>query len=147
MAAKPKYQNTAGLQLFFGDEGEEVQDTPLAGIRKWTEIPGVDVEEFETTEVDAMDGEDADMAKYFEPNKADPGSLAFTLSFNEDHIDTVYTLRGVQKSWKILFKSGARLVFNGFIKKIGTEAQEKADILVPVTIRASGRVRFYKAGT
>lgn len=139
------YATTAGMKLFYDDVGEADPATQLAGIKKWNGLPAQEVDEFETTRVDQEVSEGVhDWHKQVAPDHIDPGTIDLTLGMDETQLETLYGMIRQMKSWKILFSSGGKLVGNGFIKKIGQEAEDKGETVVPVTIRWSGKPTFTK---
>lgn len=133
---RPDKEVTAGIVLKYGDSGGEAT-TRLAGIRKFSDMPSVDFDEFETTEVDAFleDGVTPRRSKTFEPGKFDVGMVNFTLSFNAANVALMYTMKGLWKSWAVVLRSGASFPFEGWIKTIKPVANEKEEVLFDVTIR------------
>lgn len=135
---------TAGMKLFYGAAGTADPATQLAGLRNIAGLPKNAVDEFEITTIDQMDGTEHDPFKQFAPDNIDPGTLNVKLALNETQLETLYGLGRTTYSWKILFKSGGKLVCDGWIKSIGPEAQDKQDVLVDVVIRWTGKPTFTK---
>jgi len=135
---RPKSKAAAGTRLFMGDEGGDAT-TRFGGIRKFGELPTLTIDEFETTEVDAMigDTDEVDWLKYYEPGKEDPGQVMITISPDNDNVSAVYKERRVIHSWKIVFKDGSFIPFEGWIKTIKPVQNEKEDTLFEVTIRVT----------
>jgi len=144
--ARPKSKAAAGTRLFYGEEGQPA-NTPFGGIRRFTELPTLTIDEFETTEVDAMNGTEVDYLKYFEPGKEDPGQVVMTISYDEDNVETIYEKRRKVHSWQIRFKDGSFIPFDGWIKTIKPVQNEKEDTLFEVTIRVTKPPIPQKAGT
>lgn len=141
----PNYAATTGTTLYYGDVGGGDPATQLAGIKNFTSLPRNVADEFETTRVDAeVSAGVPDMFKYFEADKIDPGTLGVRLGFEGTQATTVYGLIGVKKEWKILFSDGSKLVFDGFVKEVGAELEDKGELMVPIVIRVSGKPVFTK---
>lgn len=138
------YATTAGMKLFYDVVDTADPATALAGIDEIGGLPAQEVDEFETTRVDQEDGGSHDWFKQFAPDHIDPGTMELKLGLNETQLETLYSLVRQMKSFKILFSSGGKLVCNGFIKKVGPEANKNGEIKVGVTIRWSGKPTFTK---
>ncbi|MCC6681501.1 MAG: hypothetical protein IT445_11425 [Phycisphaeraceae bacterium] len=139
------YATTAGLKLFYDAVDTADPQTALAGIDEIGGLPAQEVDEFETTRVDQEASAGVhDWFKQFAPDHIDPGTMEFKLGLSEAQLETLYGLVRQMKSWKILFSSGGKMVCNGFIKKVGPEANKGGEIKVPVTIRWSGKPTFTK---
>lgn len=136
---------TQGTKLYYGELGDEPA-TLLAFIDDLTEIPGLTSDEYETTPIDRDVDEDVNVVvKEFQEGNADPGQLVMNLGFDPDNIDTVYSLRGVRKSWKIAFLDGSAVPFDGWIKLIKPTPQKGKHMIVGVTIRATSAPKFVPA--
>ena len=131
---RPVSKAAAGTRLFMGDLGSEPTER-IGGIRDYSELPNVAFDEFETTEVDGMNGEEVDMQKYHEPGKFDPGQAVMTFSADDVVISRVYQEKGKRHSWKIVHSDGSYIPFNGWIKIIKPQGS-KEDVTFVVTIRA-----------
>jgi len=142
--AQPKQVPVSGTLLKHSTTSGE-PDTLVGNIKAWNELPSMEVDEFETTRVDQLDGEEHDWFKYFEPDHIDPGQIGVTLGLDEDQLATLYELVRDMRSWLIEFPNGATVGFEGFIKTLGQEAEERGEIVIPVTIRISGKVEFTRS--
>lgn len=141
------YATTAGTKLYYGNVGADpvTAGTQLAGIDDITGLPRQEVDEFEVTRVDQEDSGAHDWFKQFAPDHIDPGTVEFKLAMNETQLETLYGLVRQVKSFGIKFSSGGKLVCDGWIKSVGQEATKGDEILVPVTVRFTGKPVFTKA--
>ncbi len=141
------YATTAGTKIYYGTLATDpiAAGTQLAGVAEIGSLPAQEADEFETTRVDQVDGGNHDWFKQFAPDHIDPGTMELKLAMNETQLETLYGLVRQFEAFGILFSSGGKLVCDGFIKKIGPEASKGSEVLVPVTIRLSGKPVFTKA--
>lgn len=137
------YESSSGTKLYYGEVGADPA-TALANIQSIGKLPAHEVDEFETTRIDQVDGSAHDWFKQFAPDHIDPGTLEFKLALDGTQLETLYTLPRLLKAFKVLFPSGNKLVFSGFIKSLGPEFQDKSETLVNVVVRASGKPVFTK---
>jgi len=146
--AENAYATSAHTRLFFGDSGETDPTlivTALANVQSFPTLPKHEVDEFETTRIDQLDGSEHDWFKQFQPDHIDPGTLNLKLGFSGDNTETVYGLVRTTKAWKILFADGSTLVFEGWLKTVGPELQDRGEVLIDVVIRVTGKPAFAKA--
>jgi len=113
--------------------------TLVVGIRDFNEHPSESLDEFETTTIDAMDGNDVDMLRYFEPAKIDPGQAVIVFAATEATVALVYAELGKHHSWKIVMSDGSYVQFDGYIKIIKPILNKTEDVTYEVTIRRTSR--------
>lgn len=138
------YAASSGTKLYYGTT-TGTPDTQLAGIKAFGALPKQETDEFEITRVDQMDGDEHDWFKQFAPDHIDPGTLELTLGLSETQLETLYDLVRDMRTWKIQFTSGGDLQFDGFIKTVGPEVEDKGEVIVTVAMRCSGKPTFTKA--
>jgi len=141
------YATTAGTKIYYADLGTDpiTLGTQLAGVDEIGGLPAQEADEFETTRVDQDDGGNHDWFKQFAPDHIDPGTIELKLAMDETQLETLYGLVRQVKAFGILYSSGGNLVCDGFIKKVGQESPKGDEVLVPVTMRLSGKPMFTKA--
>ncbi|HEX7009480.1 MAG TPA: phage tail tube protein [Phycisphaeraceae bacterium] len=139
------YATTAGTKLFYGDVGGGDPTTQLAGIDDIT-LPTHEADEFEVTRLDQeVSAGVHDWWKQWAPDHIDPGQIELKLAMDGTTVETLYGLVRQLKSWKILYSNGDKIVCDGWIKSVGQEAQRGDEVLIPVTIRLSGKPVYTKA--
>ena len=141
------FVTSAHTRLYYGDSGTTAAasiTTALAGIKNFPTLPKNEVDEFETTRIDQMDGSDHDWYKQFQPDHIDPGTLNAKLAFIPDNVETVYGLIRTSKAWKILFPNQDTLVFEGWLKTVGPEQEDRGEVVVDVVIRLLGKPVYAK---
>lgn len=144
------YATTAGTKFFYADIGVDpiggLGAVQLAGVDEISGLPALEADEFETTRVDQEASAGVhDWFKQFAPDHIDPGTLEIKLAMNEAQLETLYGLVRQMKAFGILFSSGGKLVFDGFVRNLGPEAAAGDEVLVAVTVRVSGKPTFTKA--
>jgi hypothetical protein len=142
-----KIGTKTGTKLYYGDLGTDPA-TQLEGVREWGDMPGgEDIEEYETTELDAVDdGGDPEWIKTHEPGHEDPGHLNITFTDDGDLEETLNELKRVHKAFKIVFVSGAyQLIKDAWIKGIKRVADADGDWKLAVRIRINSRPEFHAA--
>jgi hypothetical protein len=128
----------AGTKLFVGDLGGEATER-LAGIRKFTELPGGEPDEFETTEIDQEISEGVtDWRKKFDMGFEDGGNLGIEIGMRKSLVARFYQLKDrVERVWKIPFRDGSYIPFEGVLKRIKPVAQGNNEVIFQVTIRVT----------
>lgn len=115
--------------------------TPLAGIKSFGELPQPEASKIEITRVDQVAA-----FKQYVAGMSEPGSMSLTLGLNEATYATTLALFRQTAAWEVLFPSGAKLSFEGYIDKIGVGGGDgNAEFTVPVRLQVSGAQTFTPA--
>lgn len=136
----PKKPHSYGTLLKYG-----ASPTTLTGVRR---ISGPNVE---VSSVDTTDLSSTDAAREFIPGLIDGGQVEFELYADEAVIAALYALLRTETAWDLVFplQSGeateAQWDFDGFITSIGEEVEEDEAIIVPITIKVTGKPAFTAA--
>lgn len=136
------YENTSGILMFYDTLGTADPASALGGIADISSLPKIVADEFETTRIDQMDGTSHDWFKQHAPDHIDPGTLGMKLALDGALIATLYGLIRTPQSFKVLFPSGATIIFDGFIKTVGPEANKGGEVLVDIEVRVNGKPVF-----
>ncbi len=144
--SRPGFMTKTGTQIFVGDENTDPTEQ-LEGRKALGDMPGgEDIDEFETTRLDALTAESAiDWIKYHEPSHEDPGHLVPTFGYDEDLHVRLMELKREDKRFKVVFPSGAYLLFNGWIKGVKQQGNDDGEYELMVKIRVNGLPEFTPA--
>jgi hypothetical protein len=132
----PPFIGASGTSLKYNpDPTASTYPDALAGIRKWSGLPKMKADMFETTSVDAQDGSgDPDMGKYKEFGKIDPGDFQVTLGCDPTQTQFIHANVGKKMALQILFPSGGFIPIVGGISEVGGTVEDGKETLIDVTI-------------
>ena len=123
----------------------QVNDGASASYADFENVTQITVPVQEQAEVESTHLESANRFREYVVGLIDPGSCEFTSRFTDAEYDRLVDLRGVSKSFKIIFPDTSSAVFSGFIRKTELEIQNENVIDMKTTIRVSGSVTFTTA--
>jgi hypothetical protein len=132
------YSKTKGTTIFYGDvgDGDEV-DTPLAGIDSIGGLPGPEFDDIDTTRVDQ-----SGTAREFASGWANHGQFEAVFGFSKSQVAELHSIDGEDHGFMIVFSDGSTATFDGYVKRVGGEAEKDGEIKIPVVVKVSGAVTF-----
>jgi hypothetical protein len=135
------YVKTKGTTIHYGNAGVGASAaTALAGIDSFGALPGPEFDDIDTTRVDQTG-----TAREFASGWSNHGQLEATFGFAKAQVNTLYAIAGVAKGFKVTFSDGSVAHFDGYVKRIGGEAEKDGEVKVPVVVKVSGAVTFVPA--
>ena len=140
--AQNTYEPTSGILLYYDTlaaADPASTGTAMGGIAEITSLPKLVADEFETTRIDQMDGTSHDWFKQHAPDHIDPGTLECKLALDGTQTAILYGVIRTMQTFEILFPSGGKIIFDGYLKSIGPEANKGGEVLVDVIVRVSGK--------
>lgn len=138
--------NSMGTTLVKTKSGSEGSDTTIGGL---TSIGGLMIE---AADIDITDLDATDKYREFMQGSKDAGEIALEgIVKSESQFSTMVALltAGSEEEWTINWPSGAKWVFDGYLKAFGDGEKDVDDtaITFSATIKLSGKPAFTAAAT
>jgi hypothetical protein len=102
--------------------------------------PNIEVNDIEMTNADSPGN-----FEQYEPGTNNPGEVEVVANYTKAQYSTSMGLIGTKRRWRLLFTDNSNLLYDGYIKGLGTAAPLKDKVSATTTIKIASQPTFATA--